>query len=285
LEDAFAAGVAVCRDHRAPTHLCEQCFPDPFKTKLRNAAEAVAAGKDPDIDGYAPIYFEHPNCSGGIETHKLFAPYGVRDLLTGCAPDGSKTFYYAEVLESMVRAGFWFWPEDLRTPFRAIAARLFWDWFRDGTYRWAQPDDAPDDLLGPGDDILTLCSLCLIDPYDLVATLVTLETPQSDEALNGPLNFSANACTYVAMDTGTLATPYQDATEDIAAILTAREATAFKKFETPAWVDATFFKYAQSHPKLAQELSEFGRFYDIEMQNTFHAAAKDLPDWPVLPEL
>jgi hypothetical protein len=253
---------------------------------LKHAAKAIVTGNDPDAEDYAQIYFEHPNCSGGVETHKLFAPYAIRDLLTGCAPDGSKGYSYVEVLESMMQAGFWFWPDRLKAPIHAIAARLFWDWFRGGHYAWVKPDYGADDLLGPGDDILTLCSLGLIDPYDLVRTLVTSKTPQADDALTCPLNFLAQACTYVALDTYTQISTYQTATEVIAAILAKREALAFKDYVTPELVGNVFFKYAQTHPKMAQEISEFGRYYEVRMANTFERAANPvIAEWPEVPDV
>lgn len=284
LNDAFSACVALARERLTPTHLCKQCFSEPFEQKLLRASNTVITGGNPSAKDYAQIFFEHPNCSGGTETQKLFAPFAVRDLLTGCAPGEGKGFFYADVVETFVQAAFWFWPERLKSSLRELAACLFWEWFRDGYYPWVKPDYDIDDLLGPGDDILCLCTLCQLDPYDLIRNLMTCGTPQADDALCGPLNFSTKACTYVGIDTGRETKTYQSATEDIAKILAIREAIGYETYVTTEWVETAFFKYANSHPTLAKDLSEFGEDYTTRMTETWlRASQSNMPDWPNLP--
>lgn len=280
---AFEACVAACQDHAVPTHLCRQCYDEDWEKRVIAAAKLTHQGGRPQAFDYSQIYFEHPACSGGVETHKLFAPYGLLDMMTGCPPEGSPKYNYPEMLETLVRSGFWFWPEKLKTPFRALAARMFWDWFIEGRFEGVMRA-VEGDYLGPGDDILTLCTLCQIDPHDIVRVLSDLHTPQADSALCGPLNFSATQCTYVAADTGAEQSRYQEATETIAATLASREASAFLYYVTEPWVDAAFFRQVETAPALAQDLSEFARYYDIRMQKLGDIAARPQAGaWPDLP--
>lgn len=283
-DDAFAACVLAYRGRDLPTHLCRQCYSEPLERSLLTAAKLVADGGEPAPEDYAQICFEHPGCSGGEETVKLFTPYAVRDLLTGCPPEGFSEHSYPEIVETLVQSGFWFWPEMLKQPMRQFSIGMFWDWFERGHYPWRHMTYPNDPYLGPGDDILRLCSLCQIDPYDLVEQMSLLHTPWADAAMCGPLNFSVGECTYVAADTGKDTHPYQIATKAIADELGRREATAYMQFITKDWADAAFFRHTQTIPDLAQELSEFANYYEIRTVETVKACKTPaLQSWPVLP--
>lgn len=286
LEDAFAACTAAFAGRDVPTHLCAQCFPPDWEARVIAAAKLVSAGGAPKPEDYAQIYFEHPGCCGGEETIKLFAPYGIRDLITGRPPAGFAPFSYPEVFETMIHAGYWFWPDAQIAAVRTLAMRLFWDWFGQGRYDWPTPDYRDDHLLGPGDDILHLCALSLIDPYDLVATLTTMHTPWADEALCGPLNFSGYATTYVAADTGRDDKRYREASDTIAQTLRTREATGFVELVTLDWAEHAFFRNTQAAPELAARMSEFANYYDIRMMDTVETAALPVTHiWPDLPQI
>lgn len=280
---AFEACMAVCRDHPVPSHLCRQCYDEEWEKRVISAAKLTQQGGRPKAFDYSQIYFEHPACSGGEDTHKLFVPYGLIDLMTGCPPEGSEPHHYAEVLETLVRSGMWFWPDQIKIPLRALSMRMFWDWFEHGQFEGVTRV-YEDDHLGPGDEILTLCTLCQIDPYDMVRVLSGLHTAQADSALCGPLNFSAKECTYVAADTGVDDKRYTQATEAIGATLARREALAFLKYATVEWADAAFFRHTETAPTLAHDLSEFARYHDIRMQKLPQTAARPQLDvWPDLP--
>ena len=286
LEFALAACIAAYSDHEAPTHLCSQCFDEIWQKRITAAAAKAQTGTAPRPEDYAQIYFEHPACSGGVDTIKLFTPYGLRDLLAGCAPEGFRPFSYPEVLETMVQSGFWFWPERLKALVRTLSVRLFWDWFKRGDYVWPIPDYADEDILGPGDDILRLCTLCQIDPFDLIASLSRCHTPQADDALAGPLNFSARDCTYVAADTSSDDKRYQHASRAIATTLAAREAQGFLTFATPQWLEQAFFRNCDTHPTLAKELSNFANYYSVNTITVFERANVPLLEaWPDLPNV
>jgi len=283
LDTAFAACIDAFAEHPIPTHLCCQCYDAPREQQIIGAARAIHAGKMPTPHEYGQIYFEHPDCSGGVDTIKLFTPFGLRELLTGQTEIVEDRFTCYEVIEKMVQSGFWWWPLDQQATVREVALCLFWDWFEDGHYAWPVSDRVKKGTLGPGDDILTLCTLCLIDPYDLVRVLSGLHKVQADAALAGPLNFSVSECTYVAKDTSTGSTIYQDATATIAETLKTREALAFCTYITQDWVEQAFFRSDTRSPGVAKELSEFGNYYDIRMLKTYEAVkVPELVTWPAL---
>lgn len=286
LDAAFAEAVRVFADHPVPSHLCQQCYTPDRGQRVISAARDVSAGKDPDTGDYGQIYFEHPHCSGGEDTIKLFTPFALRDLLTGMPPRGFPRLCSCEVVETMVRAGFWFWPQDQQAAVREIALCLFRDWFGEGRYAWPMPDYPPRNTVGPGLDILSLCTLCLIDPYEIVRDLRTRHGPQADGALAGPLFFSVDPCVYVARDASPGPTAYQDATTAIARTLAAREATAFLTYVTVDWTDSAFFRNESRAPHLAKALSDFGRYYEINVVTTREAALRPLlAVWPTLDEI
>ena len=283
LETAFAESVAVFAKHPVPVHLCAQCLEPPLQQNIIATARRAHAGQTPDAISYASIYFEHPHCVGGEDTIKLFMPFGLRDFLTGLSPTGSFSYNYYNIVETTVQSGFWFWPIYQQAAVRQLALCLFWDWFEHGQYDWTSLDYETADRLGPGEDILNLCTLCLIDPYDLVSVLSGLHTTQADAALAGPLNFSVNACTYVAKDTSSEKSDYQDATAAIAETLKIREATAFVDIVTKAWVDAAYFRNETRAPELAKEISKFGQDYDVRILDTLDDAYSPLLEaWPNL---
>ncbi|MFS4437439.1 hypothetical protein ACMA5I_04405 [Paracoccaceae bacterium GXU_MW_L88] len=257
-----------------------------MQERIRRTARLAQKGEAPKPEDYVQIYSEHPNCSGGVETLKLFMPYGVRDFLTGKPPGDSSGFSYEEILESLVRSGFWFWPEELKAPLRLISQRLFWDWFESGSFSWPAPDYQKDDHLGPGDDILTLATLCQIDPYALVEALSTLHTPQADDVCASVLTFSADACVYVAADLSDDAAPYQSASKAIATTLRAREAQGFLDVITPDWLDDAYFRNAETYPRLAKSISDFALYFDSHSISRQTAAQQPcLVTWPDLPTI
>ena len=286
--EALAACVEAFRYHEAPTALCPQCFPDTQQhTTLFAAARQARKGTCPPPESFAQIYFEHPNCVGGENTIKLFLPFGLQTMLTGTVPKGFSRYSYPEVLETTLMAGFWFWDPALIAPVRALAARLFEDWFTAGRFDldgWPHPDQPADDLTGPGDDILHLCAMTLIDPADLIQRLANLHTPWSDDVFGAPGAAAIHPPFYVSVDTGKNVQPYKTASEEIARTLRAREAQAICKAITPDWLRAAFFRREARHPKLAAELSAFEQYYDLKMVETRNnTEAPILSDWPNLP--
>lgn len=286
--DALATCIEAFRYHDAPDALCPQCFPDEaLSAPIFAAARLAQRGTCPRPEQFAQIYFEHPRCVGGEETIKLFLPYGIQTMLTGTVPDGFGHLNYSEVLETALQAGFWFWRPDLIAPLRILAARLFEDWFTSGHYGldgWPHRAERPGDLTGPGDDILQFCTMCLIDPAELLQTLSDLHTPWADDTFSGAGSISIRAPFYVSMDTGQDEQPYTSASHDIARSLHAREARAFCHLITPDWLSNAFFRRDRDHPRLAKALSEFENHYDVKMIEIRKTAqAPIMSDWPDLP--
>ena len=284
LEEAFDACVAVTQHHGVPTHLCRQCLSEEMEARIIKAARLAQSGQTPAPEAFGQIYFEHPNCVGGEDTIKLFLPHGLKTMLTGTPPPGFGQYSYPEVIETTLRAGFWFWPPDLIAPLRALAARLFHDWFAESRFDWPVPDYAEDDLLGPGDDILQLCIACLIDPADLVHRLSTLHTPQADDALSAAGHFTPETPFYLSPETGAETPVYKPACDAVHASLAAREAQAVLTHVTPDWLQSAFHRNAETHPTLAATLSEFENFYEVQTVTLRQAADQTiLRDWPDLP--
>ncbi len=284
LDTAFQACVAVYSGHDVPTLLCRQCLSEDMEARVIASARIAQSGVTPPPEDFGQIYFEHPDCVGGEDTIKLFLPHGIKTMLAGCPPPGFGKFSYPEVLETMLRAGFWYWHPDVQAPVRALAARLFWDWFRDGVYDWPKIDPRPDDLLGSGDDILSLCLACLIDPADLIRVLMDLGTAQSDDALSIAGSFTPQTPFYVSFETGSDTPVYKPACDLITASLEAREAQAALQYVTRDWLQTAFWRHDGVHPDLAAYLSKYENYYDIETVDTRKHAAQDiLTDWPKLP--
>ena len=284
LEESFDACVTATQHHGVPTHLCRQCLTEEMEARIIAAARLAQTGTTPAPEAFGQIYFEHPGCVGGEETIKLFLPHGLKTMLTGMPPPGFGAYSYPEVLDTTLKAGFWFWDAAITTPVRAIAARLFHDWFRDGHYPWPQPDWQPDDLMGPGDDILQLCIACLIDPADLIAQLGTLTTPQADDALSAAGGFTTEPPFYLSPETGSDTPRYKPACDAITATMEARDAQAFLHYVTPDWLQQAFFRNEAAHPALAARLSKLENYYQIQTVETVKAAAQDMLEiWPDLP--
>lgn len=283
-DDAFDACVTAYQHHDAPTHVCRQCMSEEMEARIVAAARQAQNGVTPKPEDFGQIYFEHPGCVGGEETIKLFLPHGLKTMLNGVPPPGFSDFSYPEVLDTTLKAGFWFWSPKLVTPVRALAARLFWDWFRDGEYTWLRMPHRDDDLIGPGDDIMQLCIMCLIDPADLIAALTTFENPQSDEALSIAGGFTLQSPFYFSYETGQDSSVYKTACDRITETLDAREAQAALHYVTPDWLRAAFWRHDAERPDLAAYMSKYENYYDIEtVQARKAAAAPMMRDWPDLP--
>jgi len=253
---------------------------------VMDAARRATSHEELRPEQFAQIYYEHPYCVGGPETHKLFLPYGLKSLLLGTVPPGFSG--YPDVLESALQAGFWFWPEPLITCLRPLASRLFIDWFENGQYGledWPNEKIPGDDLTGPGDDIMRLCSFALIDPKDCVEAIAGLGTPWADDALT--LSFYGNtvhAPFYCSPDTGLDSTEYKDACELIAAALSKREAVTVFDLITPDCLEKAFFRNADSHPTLAADLSKLLHNYEVESVRRSGDLKGEIDiDWPTLP--
>jgi len=287
LPDALAACVEAYRDHDVPTQLCRQCLSEDMEARIIAAAHLARAGQTPAHEDFAQIYFEHPNCVGGEDTIKLFMPYGLELMLTGTPPPGFGQYSYPERLDTALRAGFWFWPQELITPVRLIAARLFHDWFSEGRFdlKGGPHSDMPvDDLLGPGDNIMTLCIMCLIDPVDLIQRLGQMHTPWSDEMMTSVGNCTLESPFYLSTETGTKHGPYKAAADAIAASLAAREALGFLNIATREWLQLAFDRREQDYPALAADLSNLENYYDVQtVQIRKSSEGAILENWPDLP--
>lgn len=282
LDAAFKACVEVYSRHETPTHLCRQCLTKEMEARIIAAARMAQNGKTPPSQDFGQIYFQHPGCVGGEETIKLFLPHGIKLMLTACPPPGFGKCS-PEVLDTTLDTGFWFWSPHLQSPIRALAARLFWNWFRDGVYDWPKVQPRCDDLLGPGRDIMSLCIASLIDPAELIAALVTLDTPQSDYALSVAGSFTVKP-SYISFETGSDTPVYKPACDLITASMEAREAQAVLHFVTPDWLQKAFWRHDGMNPDLATKLSKYENYYDIETVETRQQAEHViLQDWPELP--
>jgi hypothetical protein len=287
LDKAMDALRVACAGFDAPSHVCAQCYKDDIATRFVAAAREVARGGAPAPEEFGQMYFEHPECSGGIDVVKLMFPRGVETMLVGTQPPGFAG--YPEVLENAFQSGIWFWPAPIRLALRAVAGRLFWDWFGQGHYGldgWPVAG-REDDTVGPGDDILKLCAAALIDPAHVVACLEKLETIWADDALTlCLLGASAAAPSYCAAETHEQDKQYLPAMEALFACLRAREAGAALEVVTPDWLQAAFFRYEISHPVLAAEVSKLENFYPIHTVEAVKAAqGPTMMEWLDLPQI
>lgn len=284
LAEALTASIEAFRHHEAPSHVCRQCMWEDMERRIVTAARQAQQGICPAPEDFGQIYFEHPACVGGEDTIKLFLPHGLHLMLTGTPPPGFGKHSYPEVIETTLRAGFWFWPPVLLALVRALAARLFRDWFMQGRFDWPSPQFAEDDLLGPGDDILQLCIATLIDPAELIATLAQLHTPQADDALSTPGHFTPETPFYISAETGSDAPLYKPAADAIHASLAAREAQAFLHHVTPEWRQSAFFRNEAAQPAMAARISEMDLYWQTKTVETERAAkAAVLVRWPACP--
>ena len=282
LSAAFETSVAVFREQPVPSGLCGQCFSEDMQQRIIAAARRVRAGHPPG-EGYSSVFFEHANCVGGENAIKLFAPYGLYDFLVQPKSWRRRPIWNGDVVEAIGRAGFWFWSDQEIACLREVALCLFWDWFEHGQYAWRLPDGTPNNGIWPGLDILQFCSLCLIDPYDLVRTLIALETVRSDFVLSAPPDFTVEPFIYVARDTHEDIKAYHDASTAISKTLATRAAIAFETFVSPDWLDQAFYRNEKRAPNVARKLSDLGRDYNLRTLETLETALDPvLEDWPRL---
>ena len=287
LDMAMADCIAAYQRHETPTHVCRQCISEEMEARIVKAARLAQDGKTPFSEDFGQIYFEHPACVGGEETIKLFLPHGLKTMLTGTPPPGFGKFSYPEVLDTALRAGFWFWSPDLVGTVRALAARLFYDWFTRGHFGlqgWPHSGASSDELMGPGDDIMQLCIACLIDPADLIAHLVEMQTPWADEILTIVGSCTTETPFYLSMEAGRKDGPYKTAADAISASLATREARAALHYVTPAWLHAAFFRHDGVNAELAEYVSKYENYYEIETVGLRkRAGGTVMSDWPDLP--
>ena len=270
-------------DHDPPIDLCHQCYPPDAKRTLLAAARMVAGGEAPLPESFAPIYFEHPGCSGGEGTIKLFMPWGIEAFLHPPASTGPRST--PEVVETSLKAALWFWPPEEVAALRTLAARLFHDWFGAGRYELGSATDVPTGSEGPGDDVLRFCAATLIDPDALVEALVALGTPEADEALTLVLSGTTpQVPSYCSPDTSTGAEAYRDASRVVADALATRETRAALRLVTPDWLERAFFRHADARPELAADLSHMLHYHGVEIVGAVQRASGDpAPPWPDLP--
>ncbi|QBF34035.1 hypothetical protein CFI11_22910 [Thalassococcus sp. S3] len=264
----------------APTHLCRQCYDPVWDDRFARAARQISQGKTPSPRDFAQIYYEHPACSGGEETAMLFFPSAIETLLPHAPLDGFGSFP-PEILEGTMRAGFWFWPRPLIAAIHPLACRLFHDWFDAGRFDLSGLPDGAD----PKDAILELCAMALIDPAEIVAALAARGGFQADDALlNLFFGSSLEAPFYCSADTQTDNETYLTAIKALTGSLQAHEARAVLDVITPSWLEAAFYRYADTHPRFARELSDANTYYDIKaMSARARAKQDDVPVWPDLP--
>ncbi|WP_179379112.1 hypothetical protein [Jannaschia marina] len=277
--DALRAAVSACA---GPSHVCSQCYGDDMAARLVTAARVAESGEEPAPRDYAQICFEHPECSGGIETIQLFTPHALRRFFYGVPFEGFP--HFPDIHETMTLSGRWFWPAPMQDALRQLAGRLLIDRFRH--------DLQPVPLSGTGaldadaidDDILQFAHSALIDPRATLHWLATLGTAAADRALElGIDNAGPGAPSYCALDRGGLDAPrpYLEATEAITATLSARAARATLEIVTEDWLEAAFFRNETRDPALAQSLSDTQRYFGVRTIRTReYAALPQRTEWP-----
>lgn len=157
--------------YQAPRGLCRQCFSLEQEQQICGPQKVRTA----DYATFSAIYFEHPNCSGGLATFRHWLPRALE-----CA--GIDTRPNPPLPDQIVRLGLLSWPRAEQEALRNIFTRAALNWFTTGDpsplgRQW--PDDMKNRL---GQDIWTaeiLLSALIyvrIDPASLAKYMLATDT-------------------------------------------------------------------------------------------------------------
>ncbi|MEL6586687.1 MAG: hypothetical protein AAFQ50_08480 [Pseudomonadota bacterium] len=173
LDNALGSLAATMAQAQVPNRLCHQCFDGAHGPALIATLSAIKGGARPDPADYSQILAEHPNCVGGPDAYRLTLVPALRDIWLHANTDTA--WWDTCLVEKLLMAGLWCWPEAQQAALRAVAARVVLDWITTGTCAlW--PHDSPAERIHISDDILELALATLIDPEDLVAAAFAQET-------------------------------------------------------------------------------------------------------------
>lgn len=154
---------------------CRQCFTPEAEARARNAGDPRRAA----LEGFAQIYFEHPNCSGGRDTFLHWLPRGLELTFLNAEQD-----YFP--MEGAMQLGLWRWPKEEQDGLRAWFSSAASNWFDGG-------DPLPfERVMGrPGRDMDSYISariveallMLRVDPFDLFSWLARANSTRARAVL------------------------------------------------------------------------------------------------------
>jgi hypothetical protein len=256
----------ACRDavyaaferHEVGYSFCNHCFEPEQERVQRLPRDIRTAG----ADIFDMIYFEHPECSGGVATFLHWLPRGLELSFFDERP-------YPSLLGQMVRAGLPIWPREEREALRQLFCRAM--------LNWAQTDDpAPLGVIRPSDsprlatgrrrtatiEILSALILLRIDMTALFRALIDwdrddfwfflLSLCRSDDA------FLDDYAYYVLDDPNDLPAMR----EGIAALQRRARDEAFRLLDRETLL-AKWLSADEENPQLAEEIAHLEALYDV----------------------
>lgn len=157
--------------YRVARGFCRQCFTPDEEARICGHGAVRAA----HYDSFSPIYFEHPNCSGGIATFKHYLPRAL-----DCAAFDMRL--YPTLPGQIARLGLLCWPRDEQQGLRNLFIRAAVDWFATG-----QPGglgaQGPEDIKGAwlpaietAEILLSALTLLRVDPLSLARHMLSTDT-------------------------------------------------------------------------------------------------------------
>lgn len=142
---------------------CRQCFPIEDELAQRRQKNVRTAS----YDVFCGIYFEHPTCSGGVDTFKHWLPRQLELALLdyGLSRDDLST--------QLIKCGVLTWPEPELAALRTLFARLALNWFGRGSIEPLGyiPGKSPNFVSGPYEGVDSVSY-----SYELVTILMVLRT-------------------------------------------------------------------------------------------------------------
>lgn len=162
---------AAFASYRAPRGFCRQCF-TPEQEEQICGSRAVRTA---DYARFSPIYFEHPNCSGGIATFRHWLPRALECAAFDTRPDPM-------LPGQIARLGLLSWPQAEQDALRDVFTRAALNWFATGDpaplgRQW--PDDVNNTRLHDvwtAEILLSALTYLRVDPVSLASHMLATDT-------------------------------------------------------------------------------------------------------------
>ncbi|MFE0017627.1 hypothetical protein ACFWXH_22495 [Mesorhizobium sp. NPDC059054] len=161
----------VFSSYRAPRGFCRQCFTPEQEEQICGPRNVRTA----DYAVFSPIYFEHPNCSGGVATFRHWLPRALE-----CAAFDTRPF--PMLPDQIARLGLLSWPLAEQQALRNVFSQAAANWFATG-----EPaplgQQVPDDVKGnwlpdiwTAEILLSALTYLRVDPVSLARHMLATDT-------------------------------------------------------------------------------------------------------------
>ncbi|PLP60393.1 hypothetical protein CYK37_04415 [Mesorhizobium loti] len=178
--DDSVPGTKACLDqvydvfssYRAHRGFCRQCFTPEQEEQICGSRNM----RTTDYAIFSPIYFEHPNCSGGVATFRHWLPRALECAAFDTRPNPM-------LPGQIARLGLLSWPQAEQGALRTVFTRAALNWFAKGEpaplgRQW--PDDINNARLQDvwtAEILISALTYLRVDPVSLARHILDTDTP------------------------------------------------------------------------------------------------------------